>query len=202
MDKLKLKKLVSRIIFFICLFTSSQVFAQQSFWSKLKPDQVETQYAGSIGFLSIGAGYHLFNEKAALSFHLGYVPESLGGEMTILAAKFEYKPFTIKIKDKFIIQPFNPVFFPSYTLGQNFDFKFEKPQYREGYYFWSSALRIHMGAGSEIKILTNQSASIKAISIYAEANTNDLYAISWFKNRTSTPFYAMFKLGYGVRMYF
>jgi hypothetical protein len=198
MDKLVLKKLV----FSLLLFASQETIAQSKFWQRLVPDNAGLQYAGSIGFLSASGGYDLFNEKAELSVHLGYVPESLGGELTIVAVKFHYKPFTYKIKDKFIIQPFNPVFFPSYTLGQNFDFKFEKPQYRKGYYFWSSALRIHLGAGSEVKMLTNPTAKIKWLSLYGEVNTNDLYVLNWFKNRTSTPFYQMFKLGYGVKMGF
>lgn len=175
---------------------------QEGFWKKITPDQAQLQYAGSIGFLSAAAGYDLFHEKAALSFHLGYVPESLGGELTIIAVKFHYLPFKFNLGDKVIVYPFNPVFFPSYTLGQNFDFKFERPQYRKGYYFWSSALRLHLGASAEVKLLTLPNSKIKWLGIYAETNTNDLYALSWFKNRTSTPFYKMFKLGYGVKMGF
>ncbi|WP_379092638.1 hypothetical protein [Pedobacter sp. UC225_65] len=187
----------------IALLATTQLHAQSSFFSRLKPDQVSLQYAGSIGFISAGAGYQLGpKEKTFLSLHVGYIPESLGGEMTIVAVKFEYKPFAIKIKDKIIIHPINPTIFPSYTLGQNFDFKFEKPQYRKGYYFWSSALRLHLAFGSEIKLLTNKTSKIKALSLYAEANTNDLYMISWFKNRALTPFHDIFKMGYGVRMYF
>lgn len=200
MDNLMLKKLTFSLILISCTIFAQ---AQESFWKKLVPDQASLQYAGSIGFISAGAGYDLFHEKAELSFHLGYVPESLGGELTMFAAKFRYKPFTIRTKnEKLIIQPFNPVFFPSYTFGQNFDFKFEKPQYRKGYYFWSSALRLHLGASTEIKLLQMPQSKIKWIGLYAEANTNDLYLVSWFKNRTSTPFYRMFKMGYGVKMGF
>ena len=202
MHKLLLKKSVFKLIIILfCL--AQQATAQKSFLASLQPQQLNVQYAGSIGFLSVGAGYNFFKEKTALSFHAGYVPKSLGGELTILAIKFEYKPWAIKVKDKLIIHPFNPVVFPSYTLGENFDYKFEKPTYQKGYYFWSSALRIHLGFGSEVKILTNSPTSkIRSVSLYAETNTNDLYAISWFQNRTSTPFYKMFKLGYGVRMNF
>ncbi|RZL59752.1 MAG: hypothetical protein EOO93_15510 [Pedobacter sp.] len=195
-----LKKLTFSILF--TLFLSTSALAQSKFWKSLIPDQAGLQYAGSIGFISAGAGYDLLNEKAALNFNVGYIPESLGGELTIISVKFQYKPFNIPIGDKIIIQPFNPVFFPSYTLGQNFDFKFEKPKYQEGYYFWSSALRLHLGASTEVKILNKPDAKIKALSLYAEANTNDLYLLSWFKNRTYTPFYRMFKMGYGVKMYF
>jgi len=195
-----LKKLTFSILF--TLFLSTSALAQSKFWKSLIPDQAGLQYAGSIGFISAGAGYDLLNEKAALNFNVGYIPESLGGELTIISVKFQYKPFNIPIGDKIIVQPFNPVFFPSYTLGQNFDFKFEKPKYQEGYYFWSSALRLHLGASTEVKILNKPDAKIKALSLYAEANTNDLYLLSWFKNRTYTPFYRMFKMGYGVKMYF
>ena len=195
-----LKKLTFSILF--TLFLSTSALAQSKFWKSLIPDQAGLQYAGSIGFISVGAGYDLLNEKAALNFNVGYIPESLGGELTIISVKFQYKPFNIPIGDKIIVQPFNPVFFPSYTLGQNFDFKFEKPKYQEGYYFWSSALRLHLGASTEVKILNKPDAKIKALSLYAEANTNDLYLLSWFQNRTYTPFYRMFKMGYGVKMYF
>ncbi|RZJ63061.1 MAG: hypothetical protein EOO47_28980, partial [Flavobacterium sp.] len=94
MDKLRLKK--SIFSFLILLLTSSQLFGQKSFLERLKPDEINLQYAGSIGFVSAGAGYHFFKEKTTLSFHIGYVPESLGGELTIVAIKFEYKPYTIR----------------------------------------------------------------------------------------------------------
>lgn len=201
MDKLLPKKLIFSFALILGLLASS-AYAQSSFFKRLKPDQLNIQYAGSIGYFSGGIGYNLFNEKAALSFHYGYVPKSKGGWMSIFTAKFEYKPFEIKIKDKFIIHPINPVFFPSYTSGDNFDYQFKRSQYREGYYFWSSALRLHLGAGTEVKILNLNNAAFRSISVYAEANTNDLYAISWFENRTSALFYEMFKLGYGVRVNF
>lgn len=202
MDKLLRNKLIFKLVLLFLFVAPSSLLAQKSFFRRLTPEQANLQYAGSIGFLSAGAGYNFFKDKTALSFHIGYVPESLGGELTIIAIKFEYKPWAIPIKKVAIIHPLNPVIFPSYTLGENFDFKFEKPQYRQGYYFWSSALRLHLGAGTEIKILTKPGSKLKFVSIYAEANTNDLYALSWFKNRTNTPFYKMFKLGYGVRTYF
>ena len=201
MDKLLQKKLIFSLIFTFGLFVSS-ANAQNSFLNRIKPDQLNLQYAGSIGYFSGGIGYNLFHEKATVSAHYGYVPKNKGGWMSIFTAKFEYKPFEIKIKDKLIIHPINPVFFPSYTSGDNFDYQFKTSQYREGYYFWSSALRLHLGAGTEVKILNHKNAAFKSVSIYAEANTNDLYAISWFQNRTTTPFYEMFKLGYGVRVNF
>jgi len=201
MDKLLPKKLIFRFVVILGLLTSS-AYAQKSFLKRIEPDQVNLQYAGSIGYFSGGIGYNLLNEKATLSAHYGYVPKNKGGWMSIFTAKFEYKPFAINIKEKIIIHPINPVFFPSYTSGDNFDYQFKTSQYKEGYYFWSSALRLHLGAGTEVKIISHLNSSLKSVSLYAEANTNDLYAISWLENRTTTPFYEMFKLGYGVRVNF
>ena len=184
----------------LCSFQTT--FAQSKFVKAIIPDQANIQYAGSIGYMSLGAGYNLFKEKAALSFHYGYVPETKGGELHITAIKFEYKPWAIRIKDKVIFHPFNPVVFLSYTMGKNFGLSFDRDQYAKGYYFWSPALREHLGVSSEVKILGDRSSKIKAISIYTEANTNDLYMVSWYANRTSTPIYEIFHLGFGMRMYF
>ena len=65
MDKLMLKKLTFSIALTLCI-TFAQ--AQESFWKKLVPDQANLQYAGSIGFISAGAGYDLFHEKMQYKF--------------------------------------------------------------------------------------------------------------------------------------
>lgn len=191
------------LIFSLLLLNSNFAFAQNPILKALKPDHVNLQYAGSIGYMSIGVGYNFFNEKTALSLHYGFVPESKGGNLNILTTKFEYKPFNINlIKDKLVLKPINLVMFVSYTLGRNFDKKFDPNQYPDGYYFWSTAIKIHAGISSELKFIGDKNSVIKAVSLYAESNTNDLYLISWFENRTTTPFANMFHLGYGIRLHF
>jgi hypothetical protein len=203
MEPLQRKKLIIKHLIVALVLLAQSATAQKDFLKKLVPDEANLQYAGSIGFLSGGFGYQLFNEKSDLNFSIGYVPESLGGRLTILSVKFDYKPWKINIKDKAVWHPFNPVIFPSYTLGENFDYEFEAPQYRKGYYFWSSALRLHLGASTEVKLLNlPRGSKIKGLSVYAEANTNDLYAVSWFQNKGFTNFVKMFKVGYGTRIYF
>lgn len=195
-------KLLPFNIVLVILISCQTTFAQNSIASILIPDYVEIQYAGSIGYMSAGLGYRLSKEKTTLSFHYGYVPESKGGELHIAAVKFEYKPFTIRIKDKLIFHPVNPGVFISYTFGKQFGLTFDRDQYSKGYYFWSPAVRKHISFSSELKILGDRSSKIKAISLYTEANTNDLYMISWYENRTKTPISQIFHLGFGVRMNF
>lgn len=186
----------------ILLFSCQSAFSQNRLLKTLTPDQVGIQYSGSIGYTSIGFGYNMLKEKTTLSFHYGYVPEIKGGELHIAAVKFEYKPFAIRIKDKITFHPINPVFFFSYTFGKQFGLSFDPDYYDKGYYFWSPALREHIGISSELKIMGDRSSRIKSISLYAESNTNDLYLISWYENRTSTPITEIFHMGFGVRMNF
>ncbi|MNK00480.1 hypothetical protein D3C87_182650 [compost metagenome] len=196
MDKLK-----HILLAFSLLLTPSLIFSQHKIIKALTPDFINMQYGGSIGYASGGIGYFFFNEKTTASVNYGFVPKSKGGPINILSTKFDYKPFNIKLNKDLIWQPINPVVFMSYTLGRNFDKKFDPNQYPEGYYWWSTALKGHLGFSTELKILGSDKSAIKAVSIYAETNTNDLYAVSWFENRTTTPITRIFFMGYGVRLH-
>lgn len=202
MIKSLLQKHPFKISLMLILLLSGQgTFAQRSFKQRITPRHVGIQYAGSIGYMSAGFGYDL-SKKTELSFHYGYVPEVKGGELHIAAVKFEYKPFRIPLGKGLVMHPINPVVFASYTFANGFSLGFDSDQYPKGYYFWSPALREHLGFSSELEIMGDKSSRIKSISLYTEANTNDLYMVSWYENRTTTPFYKIFKLGFGVKMNF
>lgn len=168
----------------------------------ITPDQVILQYAGSIGYMSAGIGYNLLKDKTTLSFHYGYVPETKGGQLHIAAVKFNYRPFSVHLGKQLIFYPVNPVAFFSYTFGQDFGYRFDNELYAKGYYFWSPALREHLGISSELKILGDRSSKIRSISLYGEANTNDLYAVNWYHDRKGIPFTDIFRLGFGIRVGF
>lgn len=184
------------------VFGMNDLQAQKSLSEAIIPDFAGLQYAGSIGHISANAGYTFF-KRTNLNFNYGYIPEKKGGRMHILAVKFEYKPLRIPVGRAIEIHPFNPGVFVSYTLQKSLTLGFNPPQYPKDYYFWSEALRKHIGASSEIKLLNQRlEGKVRALSLYIEANTNDLYMISWFENRTTIPFSQIFKLGYGLRLYF
>lgn len=196
MDKLR-----PLLLIFSFFLVPSLSFGQNKILKALTPDYINLQYGGSIGYVSAGVGYHFLGEKTSLSFNYGFVPSSKGGPLNILTPKFDYKPFNIHFGKNVVWKPINPGLFISYTLGRNFDKKFDPDQYPEGYYWWSTALKIHLGFSTEVKILGSQKSAIKAVSLYAETNTNDLYLISWFENRTTTPISRIFFMGYGVRLH-
>jgi hypothetical protein len=193
--------LIFRILIGVCCCIQTSK-AQNRFLNVITPDQAIIQYAGSIGYISAGIGYNLFKDKSVLSFHYGYVPRNKGGELDIAAVKLDYKPFSIRIGDQLIFHPINPVAFISYTFGQEFGFEFDSKVYADGYYFWSPALREHLGLTSELKILGDGSSVIRSVSLFAEANTNDLYAINWYHDRKGIPFTDIFRLGFGLKVNF
>lgn len=172
----------------------------------LIPKTAMIQRAGSIGYNAFGIGYNLFgNKNGSLDLAWGYVPESKGGRQDIFAAKFAYRPINIPIRNFGTWSAINPGLFVSHHPGGKFHTTLNKDQYPEGYYWWSSAVRIHLSGSTELKINTPKSlikTGVEQVAFYGEFNTNELYAVSWFKNREHLPLKDIFKLGFGVKAYF
>jgi len=172
----------------------------------LIPEDAIIQYAGSIGYLSVGAGYELFgNKRGNLDINYGFVPESKGGALHILTAKFAYRPFVINIGNFAKIYPFNPGIFIRYTLNNNLGFNFDTVQYPKGYYYFSEAARPHLSFSNEFQLIKGkvlERTGLKALSIYSEFNTNDYYLVNYFQNTTALSVTDIFKLGIGIRAKF
>jgi hypothetical protein len=193
----------SRLAALIFLLGLSTNVKAQKF---LIPDDAVLQYAGSIGYLSVGAGYELFgNKRGNLDISYGFVPESKGGALHILTAKFAYRPFVIKLGNWAKIYPFNPGIFLRYTLNNNLGFNFDTVQYPKGYYYFSEAARPHLSFSNEFQLIKGKAlekTGLKALSIYSEFNTNDYYLINYFQNTTALSVTDIFKLGIGIRAKF
>lgn len=205
MENYYIKSLNFRHLFILVLVVLGSATANAQGIKFLIPDGAVIQYGGSIGYGSAGVSYDLFKgQKGNLDLTFGYVPESQGGPLSILAGKFSYKPIKISVKDLVAIYPVNPGTFVSYTPGEKFE-KWSKTQYPKGYYWWSKSTRIHLSLSTEAKFNGEKILSgsgIKAIGIYSEFNTNDLYTVSWFKNSDSMSLLDIVRVGYGVRVYF
>lgn len=188
--------------FCVLLLISTNLSAQKF----LIPRTATVQRAGSIGYNSFGVGYNLFgNRKGSLDLSWGYVPKSKGGRQDIFAAKFAYRPVSIKLRDFGVLNLANPGVFVSHHPGGKFHTTLNKDQYPAGYYWWSSAVRFHLSASTELKINTPKNLSktgVKQVALYGEFNTNELYAVSWFKNRENLPLKDIIKLGFGIKAYF
>lgn len=191
-------------VFLLTAAVGSGSFAQKLDF--LVPDDVLIQYAGSIGYFSVGAGYELLkNKKGSLDFTYGYVPGSKGGRLHIVASKFAYRPFEIKVKDWAKIYPFNPGVFFSYTFHEDLEINFPRHQYAKNYYYWSEAIRSHLSFSAELQLIEEgllKTTGFKAITLYSELNSNDFYLINYFQNLEELSLLDVFKLGIGLRLKF
>ncbi|MGV3509329.1 MAG: hypothetical protein ACO1N7_08580 [Sphingobacteriaceae bacterium] len=172
--------------------------------SLLIPKHISIQHAGSIGYLSIGAGYDLFrNKRGSLEFVYGHVPKSKGGPLNIVSIKFAYRPFEVKITDGIQFYPINPGLFLSYHFGDQFDISFDHQQYEKSYYGWSTAIRGHISVSNEIK-LDASAIKLKHVKLYSEFNVSDLYLASFFFKNNSKWLSPgdIIKLGIGVKVGF
>lgn len=172
----------------------------------LVPDAAITQFAGSIGYFSVGAGYDIFkNKRGNLDFNYGYVPKSKGGELNILTAKFAYRPFQVNLKDWGKFYPFNPGVFVTYTFHKDLSWRFNPRQYPDNYYYWSEAFRPHISFTNELELKADKiikGTGIKTLSIYSEFNSNDYYLINYFQNMSELSLSDIFQLGIGLRVKF
>jgi hypothetical protein len=193
---------IKTIIIAVYLIALSSISFGQKF---IIPNSAVIQYGGSIGYLNLSLGYDLWKDKGTLDLGFGFVPRSHGGDLEILSGKFAYKPIKIKLGDWAIIHPLNPGIFLTYHLGKDFDLVRSRSQFDKGYYWWSTSVRPHISLSNEISLNPDRAlpgSKIKSLGIYSEFNTNDLYIVSWFKNRKTITFGDMFKLGFGLRAHF
>ena len=192
-------------IFFL-LITASFISARAQSFKFLVPDEAIVQYAGSIGYVSAGAGYEIFgNKRGNLSFHYGYVPESKGGELHITTVKLSYKPWLVRLKEWGKLYPFNPGFFASYTFHKDLSLFFPSGQYPGDYYYWSEAIRPHLSVSTELEVKPPgplKNTGIRALGFYVEANTNDFYLINYLQNVPALQLVDIFQLGIGLRAKF
>lgn len=192
-------------IFFL-LITASFISARAQSFKFLVPDEAIVQYAGSIGYVSAGAGYEIFgNKRGNLSFHYGYVPESKGGELHITTVKLSYKPWLVRLKEWGKLYPFNPGFFASYTFHKDLSLFFPSGQYPGDYYYWSEAIRPHLSVSTELEVKPPgplKNTGISALGFYVEANTNDFYLINYLQNVPALQLVDIFQLGIGLRAKF
>jgi hypothetical protein len=186
------------LFLFFSLFQLHIAPAQQS---RLVPDFATLQYAGSIGFLSVGAGYNVFG-KHALSFHYGYVPKSKGGELNIFASKLVFNLLTFRTSDRITIEALNAGLMLSYHFGSEFRSRWPGQRYPEGYYWWKTSLKAHLLVQSAVTFQLDKKSRIHSLTGFIEFNTNELYLISLVQNRRSLRPADIIKLGYGLRATF
>lgn len=190
---------INLVLFFVLLCHSSlhaQKYKSKSLW----PDHAKLQYAGGIGFFSIGAGYTNKNQWLEGDLFYGYVPKSVGSVTThILTAKASFFPFH-PIGNVLQLKPLSIGLFANYTFGKQY-FGFTPENYPLSYYSRPTAFRAAAFAGQQLnKKLKGK--CIKSIGIYYEVITYDTELLSYINNKETLNLDDILNIGIGLRLGF
>jgi hypothetical protein len=167
------------------------------------PDVAVVQYAGSIGFLSVGGGYSILHDKAYVDLLFGYVlPSQAGGEsLETLTLKFTAAPWKLQPNARTEIRPLTMGTFFNYTMGRQYSSDLPG-WYPSGYYWWSEAVRVNIFIGGSVSRTTPRWKGVKRASLYYELGTNEIKLVSYIQNTGYLNIWQILHAGIGVRAHF
>lgn len=158
-----------------------------TFREKVMPRFMKAQFAGSIGAVSIGIGWNYGRDHWETDFIAGLVPRNSDHAMLTLTLKQNYLPWKINLGKNFMCEPLTCGIFLNTLLDNDFWVK-NPDKYPSGYYTFSTKMRIHVFTGQRVTYkFKRQDKFVKAVSLFYEINTADLYLINAITNSYIKP---------------
>ncbi len=180
---------------FLLLFCANFVCAESEYdpkikkyqigWSHLIPRQIKLQFAGSMGMFSTGTGwFYGKKDQWETDMFIGFIPRMSGskGHVTI-TLKQTYAPFHFQLNDRFSYEPLTTGIYFNKIFGEYFWSRLPE-KYPKGYYFWAVNTRFHVFLGQALSFRLGEETTGEKLSLFYEFNTNDLYLISAWSNKT------------------
>ncbi len=170
-------------------------------WMRLIPNQFTMQYAGSIGLLSVGFGWHYgHNDHWETDLLLGFVPRYHSGVAhATYTIKERYIPWHCRLSSRWTLQPLTAGLFFNTISGNDFWRKLPD-KYPKKYYGFSTKVRsnIFLGQRLRYRIPSRRRVFHSAVNIYYELSSCDLYIVSKAVNK-SYPWRETLSLAFGMR---
>src|SRR5436190_17912153 len=187
------------LIFFL-LVTTGKISAQKKSFKIKPPHHIKAQYAGGIGFISIGAGYSTKNQKLEGDLYYGYLPKSIGGiSIHSLSGKVTWIPIhPVSIK-KYQVEPLMTGLIVNYNFGKQY-FSFDPPYYPYRYYSFPTAIHSALFLGSRIGLNLPPNTCVNRLSLYYEVLSFDREIISFISNTKSLQVGDIITLSLGLKI--
>jgi len=166
------------------------------------PDYIKTQFAGNIGFFSIGTGYQFFEGKLQTDIFYGYVREKYSGiDIHHITQKNTYNPLRYDFSDEYILSPLLLGLHFSYKVGNNNygTWLFLPDRYPDNYYF-STSFHGLLSVGAKVHKKHVFSDKIKGMDLYYEISTVDFYLRNFIKE-SYIKFTDIWSLAIGITLY-
>jgi len=190
------------LIFLYSGFAQSQILNKDTTHKWFMPTHAITQFAGDLGFISVGVGYNLNKNKLTIDFLVGYLPESIGEiNLITLNTKTSYRPWFISgfNKNHYFV-PVNMGLYSTYAFGEQYT-KLVGENYPDNYYWWTTRTRYGISMGQSIFYKFKTNINIGAMELYYEIGTNDFLLYSFFENEEINIF-DISHFDFGFRIYF
>jgi len=188
------KHLIISLALVISLYSSDEDINPLPF------EYMNVQYAGYIGFLSVGGGNTFFDDMYDLEVYIGVTPRTFGiSEISIytFALKNNFIPYTFEYNEYNI----RPYIGAGILAAKNSRYDPNWQDTIESGYYYQNNWHISVNTGVNInKELSN--SSIKSIGIYIEAVSLDTFLQNYFANTDSVKLYDTFSLAIGARIEF
>jgi len=174
----------------VCILTLSVATQAQSEKKKtgIVPHHIKLQFAGSIGFISVGTGYEFAKKKLQGDFYYGYVPEKIGGiNIHSITAKLTWLPVSIQKKD-FKFDLLTTGVLANYVFGKQYHLS----RASLAYYRFPTGAHFALFAGGGI--------TKNKFGLYYELGATDRDLISFASNLKGIKFYEIINIGIGARL--
>lgn len=171
-------------------------------WHNLIPTHTVLQYAGSVGAVSIGAGWDYGKRNQwETTMMFGYLPKYNSDKSKItFTLKQNYTPWSLPLKRKQLtVEPLTCGMFFNTIFSD--EFWVEEPErYPKGYYKFSTRIRTHLFIGQRLTHhFKGKNKRHKSITAYYELNTCDFYLVSLFTNPDYLNLTDILHIGFGIK---
>lgn len=154
-------------------------------WNKLIPSYSKLQFAGGMGLVSVGTGWEYGkNRQWETDLLLGIIPKHSSKRAKVtLTLKQNFTPWRVPLRGRFALEPLSTGLYLNTVFGGEFWMK-NPDRYPQGYYWFSTRMRIHIFVGQRIRcdIPENRRWFLSAITAFYELSTCDLYVIQAVRN--------------------
>lgn len=165
----------------------------------LLPHHLKVQYAGGIGFVSVGVGYGSRNDKLEGDFYYGYVPKSVGGVyIHSVSSKLTWHMLKKVERKSWELRPLSAGVLLSYTFGKQY-FLFSPKNYPYSYYDFPTAMHAGVFVGGRVDRVGKNG---RKVGLYYELGSNDREITSYLNNRSSIKLPEILNLALGVKTTF
>lgn len=154
-------------------------------WSRLIPSYTKLQFAGGMGLVSVGTGWEYGkNRQWETDLLMGIIPKHSSKRTKVtFTLKQNFTPWRVPLRGRFSLEPLSAGLYLNTVLGSEFWMK-NPDRYPQGYYWFSTRLRIHVFVGQRIRfnIPENRRWFLSSITAFYELSTCDLYVIQAVRN--------------------